>query len=64
LKRHVGVSDAPMIRWPRLTPRQFLIVAHDLVVTVAAILATVMIRFETISSRCGSIGCRSGCRRS
>ena len=32
--------------WPRLTPRQLLIVAHDLTVTVAAILASIFVRFE------------------
>jgi FlaA1/EpsC-like NDP-sugar epimerase len=35
-----------IIRVPRLTPRQILIVAHDLVVTAAAIIATFYIRFE------------------
>jgi O-antigen biosynthesis protein WbqV len=35
-----------MIRWPRLTPRQVLIVIHDLVVTAAAVLATFFVRFE------------------
>src|SRR3954464_7107637 len=35
-----------MIRLPRLTPRQMLIVAHDLVATAAAILASFYVRFE------------------
>jgi O-antigen biosynthesis protein WbqV len=35
-----------MIRLPRLTPRQILIVAHDLVATAAAIALTFFIRFE------------------
>ena len=35
-----------MIRLPRLTPRQLLIVAHDLVATAAAILAAFIVRFE------------------
>ena len=35
-----------MIRLPRLTPRQLLIVAHDLVATAAAILAAFYVRFE------------------
>src|SRR5262245_49787672 len=35
-----------MIRLNRLTPRQWLIVAHDLVATAAAILASFYIRFE------------------
>ncbi len=30
----------------KITPRQWLIVAHDLVVTAAALVATLMIRFE------------------
>ena len=34
------------IRLPRLTPRQILIVVHDLVVTAAAIIASFYIRFE------------------
>jgi O-antigen biosynthesis protein WbqV len=36
-----------MIRLPNLTSRQFLIVAHDLLATAAAILASFYIRFET-----------------
>jgi FlaA1/EpsC-like NDP-sugar epimerase len=35
-----------MIRLPRLTPRQMLIVVHDLVATAAAILASFYVRFE------------------
>jgi len=35
-----------MIRVPRLTYRQWLIVAHDLVVTAAALVVTLLIRFE------------------
>jgi len=35
-----------MIRLPRLTPRQMLIVAHDLIATAAAILASFYVRFE------------------
>ncbi len=35
-----------MIRLPRLTTRQLLIVAHDLLVTAAAFVATLLIRFE------------------
>src|SRR5687768_5064213 len=35
-----------MIQLPRLTPRQWLIVIHDLAVTAAAIVATFYIRFE------------------
>jgi FlaA1/EpsC-like NDP-sugar epimerase len=35
-----------MIRLPRLTPRQVLIVLHDLVATAAAILLTFVMRFE------------------
>lgn len=35
-----------MMSRPRLTSRQLLIVAHDLVVTVAAIVATFLVRFE------------------
>jgi FlaA1/EpsC-like NDP-sugar epimerase len=35
-----------MIRLPRLTPRQILIVLHDLVVTAGAILLTFVVRFE------------------
>jgi FlaA1/EpsC-like NDP-sugar epimerase len=35
-----------IIRVPRLTPRQFLIVVHDLVATAAAIVASFYIRFE------------------
>jgi hypothetical protein len=35
-----------MIRLPRLTPRQMLIVVHDLVATAAAILAAFYVRFE------------------
>lgn len=35
-----------MIKQPRFTPRQWLIVLHDLTVTVAAIVATFFIRFE------------------
>jgi FlaA1/EpsC-like NDP-sugar epimerase len=35
-----------MIRFSRLTPRQWLIVLHDLVVTAAALVATFYIRFE------------------
>jgi FlaA1/EpsC-like NDP-sugar epimerase len=35
-----------MFRIPTLTPRQYLIVAHDLIATVVAILASFFIRFE------------------
>ena len=35
-----------MIKLPRLTPRQMLIVAHDLIATAAAILAAFYVRFE------------------
>jgi FlaA1/EpsC-like NDP-sugar epimerase len=35
-----------MLKLPSLTPRQYLIVAHDLAVTVLAILASFYIRFE------------------
>jgi FlaA1/EpsC-like NDP-sugar epimerase len=35
-----------MLRLPKLTPRQILIVMHDLVATVAAIVLTFVIRFE------------------
>jgi FlaA1/EpsC-like NDP-sugar epimerase len=35
-----------MMRLPRLTPRQLMIVAHDLLATAAAILATFYIRFQ------------------
>ncbi|MGB7259868.1 MAG: capsular biosynthesis protein, partial [Pseudolabrys sp.] len=35
-----------MMRIPRLTPRQFLIVAHDLVATAAAIALTFYMRFQ------------------
>jgi len=35
-----------MFRIPTLTPRQYLIVAHDLIATVVAILASFYIRFE------------------
>ncbi|HVV62568.1 MAG TPA: nucleoside-diphosphate sugar epimerase/dehydratase [Pseudolabrys sp.] len=35
-----------MMRIPRLTPRQFLIVAHDLVATAAAIALTFYVRFQ------------------
>ena len=35
-----------MIRLPKLTPRQLLIVLHDLLVTAAAIVATFLVRFE------------------
>jgi FlaA1/EpsC-like NDP-sugar epimerase len=35
-----------MTRLPRLTTRQWLIVAHDLVATAAALVATLIIRFE------------------
>src|SRR5579862_3883098 len=35
-----------MIRVPRLTPRQILIVVHDLVATAAAIIASFYIRFD------------------
>jgi O-antigen biosynthesis protein WbqV len=35
-----------MIRLPRLTPRQMLIVAHDLIATAAAIVAAFFVRFE------------------
>src|SRR5438552_11306410 len=35
-----------MLKLPSLTPRQYLIVAHDLIVTVLAILASFYIRFE------------------
>ena len=35
-----------MIRHSRLTPRQVLIVLHDLVATAAAILLTFFMRFE------------------
>ncbi len=35
----------PMIRLPKLTPRQMLIVVHDLVATAAAILASFYVRF-------------------
>lgn len=37
----------PMIQLPRLTTRQLLIVAHDLLATAAAIAASFYIRFET-----------------
>jgi FlaA1/EpsC-like NDP-sugar epimerase len=35
-----------MIRLPKLTPRQILIVLHDLLATVAAIIVTFLMRFE------------------
>ena len=35
-----------MIRLPRLTSRQILIVLHDLVATAAAIVVTFLMRFE------------------
>src|SRR3954470_37840 len=35
-----------MIRLPRLTPRQMLIVLHDLAVTAAAVLVSFYVRFE------------------
>src|SRR5258708_2779782 len=35
-----------MLKLPSLTPRQYLIVAHDLVVTALAILASFYVRFE------------------
>src|SRR5664280_1567326 len=35
-----------MMRLPKLTPRQILIVLHDLLATVAAILLTFFMRFE------------------
>jgi O-antigen biosynthesis protein WbqV len=35
-----------MTWWQRLTPRQLLILTHDLVVTAAAVLATFFLRFE------------------
>ncbi|MFZ0846874.1 MAG: capsular biosynthesis protein, partial [Pseudolabrys sp.] len=35
-----------MIRLPKLTPRQFLIVLHDLLATVAAIVLTFFMRFD------------------
>ena len=35
-----------MIRLPRLTPRQVLIVLHDLVATAAAIVLTFVVRFD------------------
>ncbi len=35
-----------MMRWPRLTSRQVLIVLHDLVATAAAIAVTFLMRFE------------------
>src|SRR5687767_4560862 len=35
-----------MIRLPTLTPRQLLIVLHDLLVTATAIVATFFVRFE------------------
>ena len=37
-----------MFRIPTLTPRQYLIVAHDLIATVVAILASFYIRFEDV----------------
>jgi FlaA1/EpsC-like NDP-sugar epimerase len=36
-----------MFRLPKLTPRQLLIVAHDLLATAAAIVASFYVRFET-----------------
>src|SRR5690242_11438101 len=35
-----------MIRLPKLTPRQILIVLHDLIATAAAIVLTFLMRFE------------------
>src|SRR5215475_3911663 len=40
------VSRAEMIRLPKLTSRQILIVLHDLLATAAAIVVTFLIRFE------------------
>ena len=36
-----------MIRLPKLTPRQILIVLHDLLATAAAIVLTFFMRFES-----------------
>ena len=35
-----------MIRLQRLTTRQWMIVAHDLLATIAALVATFLLRFE------------------
>ena len=40
-----------MIRLPKLTPRQILIVLHDLVATAAAIVLTFYVRFEGPAAR-------------
>jgi FlaA1/EpsC-like NDP-sugar epimerase len=40
------LENRDMIRLPKLTPRQILIVLHDLVATAAAIVLTFLVRFE------------------
>jgi FlaA1/EpsC-like NDP-sugar epimerase len=45
-EREAAFGLEQMMRLPRLTPRQILIVLHDLVATAAAILLTFYVRFE------------------
>src|SRR3990172_6348511 len=45
-KAAFGLEDREMIRLLNLTPRQILIVLHDLVATAAAIILTFLVRFE------------------
>jgi FlaA1/EpsC-like NDP-sugar epimerase len=45
-RRAVGVLTGTMIRLSSFTPRMWLILAHDLLATAAAVVATFFIRFE------------------
>src|SRR6266849_5442002 len=45
---HFGAARAIMIRLSTFTPRMWLILAHDLLVTAAAIVASFFIRFEEV----------------
>jgi hypothetical protein len=42
----VARASTKMIRFPKFTPRMGLILAHDLIATAAAVLASFYIRFE------------------
>ena len=46
VKQRIGLEHREMIRLPKLTSRQVLIVLHDLVATAAAIVLTFYVRFE------------------
>jgi FlaA1/EpsC-like NDP-sugar epimerase len=48
LKRRDGIDGEIMMRLARLTGRQWLIVIHDLLVTAAALIATLYLRFEDV----------------